>query len=464
MAEHEWEDLAGQILLGRYTLRSLLSARPGQAEYVAYAAAPGEKSEPLSVTLIVPDEVDFEQQLGQIQTAQRLVHHNLLRVLDGRQCTMNGTSLLFVVTETAAVTLAEVVSEGPLDSAEGTALIKDLVGGLNYIHGSGFVCGSLEPETIVHAGDVWKIGDLSQLHRLSTFDNGIAADSKTPAEASVEGLEYGMDTRALGAILSASLAEDVRRIPVFQEIIAGCLESDPAKRLSTEEISRLLESPQASDVGPPKAPSAGQPGDVSGRRVLLTLAVVVFAALLLFAVLAKVAFRKLPAPAPAKSAVARVPARTVLQPESRPSPFSSNRDTTSRPAPQPHLPPSVSAPSPPPQPQPASKAESAARSVSQDTGEGDVGRANFFADSLVGQRTASGELFSNQAMTAAHASLPFGTKVRVTNLKNNKSVQVRVNDRLPPGQSVTITVTRAAAEQLGFMDAGFARVRVEPVR
>ena len=463
MAECEWEDFAGHILLGRYTLRSLLSAGPGQAEFVSYAAPPVEKSEPLSVTLINPDEVDFEQQLGQIQTAQRLVHPNLLRILDGGLCTVNGTTLLFIVTETAGVTLAEVVAEGPLDSAKGVALVKDLLGGLDYIHGSGFVCGSLEPETIVRAGAVWKIGDLSQLHRLSAFDNWTAASPKTPVEASPERLESGMDIWALGAVLRASLAEEVRRIPVFQAIIAGCLESDPAKRLSTEEISRLLETQQpAPAVVLPGVPSAGARRDLSGPRSRLTLTIVVLATLLLFAALAKMVFRKQLTLPPAKSTVAQVPARTVFQPDSRPSPFSSITDAKARPAPQPHPPPSSSAPYP--TPQPASRVESGARSVSQDTVGEDVGRANFFADNLIGQRTASGELFSNEAMTAAHASLPFGTKVRVTNLGNNKSVEVRVNDRIPLSQSVTITITRAAAEQLGFLDAGFARVRVEPVR
>ncbi len=448
MAECEWEDFAGHILLGRYTLCSLLSAGPGQAEFVSYAAPPVEKSEPLSVTLINPDEVHFEQQLGQIQTAQRLVHPNLLRILEGGQCTVNGTTLLFVVTETAGVTLAEVVAEGPLDSAKGVALIKDLLGGLDYIHGSGFVCGSLEPETIVRAGAVWKIGDLSQLHRLSAFDNR---------------LESGMDTWALGTILRASLAEEVRRIPVFQAIIAGCLESDPAKRLSTEEIGRLLETQQPTPaVVLPGVPSAGARRDLSGPRSRLTLTVGVLATLLLFAALAKMVFRKQLTPPPTKSTVAQVPARTVFQPDSRPSPFSRITDAKARPAPQPHPPSSGSAPYP--TPQPASRVESGARSVSQDTVGEDVGRANFFADNLIGQRTASGELFSNEAMTAAHASLPFGTKVRVTNLGNNKSVEVRVNDRIPLSQNVTITITRAAAEQLGFLDAGFARVRVEPVR
>ena len=468
MAQCEWEDFTGQILLGRYTLRSLLSAGQGQAEFAGYRVPPAEEEQPLSVTLIIPDEGELEQQLMQIQTARRLVHPNLLRILDGGQCTVQGTMLLFVVTETAAVTLAEVIAQGRLDSTDGTALIRDILSGLSYVRGSGFLCGGLQPETIVRAGDIWKIGDLSQLHPLSAFENGSAANSTTTAEASIQRLEPGMDTWALGTILRGSLAEEVRRIPVFDAVIERCLEPDPAKRISPEDISRLLDNPEAApDSVLPEVASPDRQWAAFSPGSLLTIGIVAVATLMVFAVLATMVFRKRPTPAPANSTVAPAPARTASQSDSRPSPFSSNTAAKGSPQPQPHVPPSGTVPSgtvPSPTPQVTSSVESGTRSPSQDGVEGNVGRAAFFADNLTGQRTASGELFSNEAMTAAHASLPLGTKVRVTNLRNNKSVEVRINDRIPPSQSVTITVTRAAAEQLGFLDAGTARVKIEPVR
>jgi rare lipoprotein A len=461
MLERKWEDLAGHVLLGRYTLRSLLSQAPGQAEFLAHAAPPLEEREPLSITLIIPDEADFEGQLAQIEIARRLGHPNLLRILDGGQCAVNGTTVLFVVCEAAAVTLAEVVEKEPLDLAKGAALIDDLLAGLDYIHGQGFVCGRLQPETVVRAGGFWKIADLSQLHPAGGFDNRAAAASKTAVEASLARRELGEDMWALGTTLKAGLAEEIRRTPVVQATIAGCLEPDPAKRLQADEIRRLLDSLQpAPAVVLPKAP-AGERMTPSGPGSPLTLTIMVLAAILLLAVLAGVAFHKQSAPAPVKVAVAPVPARTLLSPGSRPSPFSSKTDTKRGPAPQP-------LPSPPgtpyPTTQPALGIESATRSAKEDAGEGNVGRAVFFADHLNGQRTASGELFSNEAMTAAHPSLPFGTNVRVTNLRNNKTVVVRVNDRAPLSHGVVITVTRAAADQLGFVQAGFAQVRVEPMR
>ena len=89
------------------------------------------------------------------------------------------------------------------------------------------------------------------------------------------------------------------------------------------------------------------------------------------------------------------------------------------------------------------------------------GRASYYADSLSGNPTASGEAYDKDALTAAHRTLPFDTTVLVTNLDNNKSVVVRINDRGPHSKSRIIDVSGAAAKQLGLMDSGTAKVRLE---
>ena len=86
------------------------------------------------------------------------------------------------------------------------------------------------------------------------------------------------------------------------------------------------------------------------------------------------------------------------------------------------------------------------------------GGASWYA---MTSKTASGERASPNTMTAAHRSLPFGTKVKVTNLRNGRSVMLRVNDRGPFVGGRIIDVTKAAAAKLGFVNAGVARVRVE---
>jgi len=90
------------------------------------------------------------------------------------------------------------------------------------------------------------------------------------------------------------------------------------------------------------------------------------------------------------------------------------------------------------------------------------GEASYYADSLVGHPTASGEPYRRELLTAAHPSLPFGTLVRVTRVDGEASVLCRINDRGPFGRRKRVLdLSRAAAEQLGLVQAGVARVRVE---
>jgi rare lipoprotein A len=89
-----------------------------------------------------------------------------------------------------------------------------------------------------------------------------------------------------------------------------------------------------------------------------------------------------------------------------------------------------------------------------------VGQASYYADKFHGRKTASGERYNKKALTCAHRSLPFGTRLRVENLTNGKIVEVKVNDRGPYSRGRLIDVSRAAAERLGFIRAGTARVKV----
>ena len=89
------------------------------------------------------------------------------------------------------------------------------------------------------------------------------------------------------------------------------------------------------------------------------------------------------------------------------------------------------------------------------------GSASYYADSLSGNPTASGEAYDKDALTAAHRTLSFGTMVTVTNLDNGKTVVVRINDRGPHAKSRIIDVSGAAAKKLGLIDSGTAKVRVE---
>jgi rare lipoprotein A len=89
------------------------------------------------------------------------------------------------------------------------------------------------------------------------------------------------------------------------------------------------------------------------------------------------------------------------------------------------------------------------------------GTASYYGPGFHGRRTANGERFDMNGLTAAHRSLPFGTRVKVTNVKNGRSVVVRVNDRGPFLRNRIIDLSRGAAAKLGMVDDGLARVRLE---
>jgi rare lipoprotein A len=94
-------------------------------------------------------------------------------------------------------------------------------------------------------------------------------------------------------------------------------------------------------------------------------------------------------------------------------------------------------------------------------GNEEYGKAGYYADSLHGRKTSSGEKYDKNAMTCAHKTLPFGTRVRVTRLDNKKSVIVRVNDRGPFSKGYVIDLSRRAATVIDMIDDGIARVKVE---
>lgn len=124
---------------------------------------------------------------------------------------------------------------------------------------------------------------------------------------------------------------------------------------------------------------------------------------------------------------------------------------TAAPAPIPTPPAVVAQPAAPPPATPAKSADAM------------EGLAVVYSDKLNGRKTASGQVFHQSALTAAHPSLPFGTKVKVTNIQNNKSVEVRINDRGPKQAGRVIDLSSAAAAKVGIRKTGSAQVQLEVV-
>lgn len=123
------------------------------------------------------------------------------------------------------------------------------------------------------------------------------------------------------------------------------------------------------------------------------------------------------------------------------------------------------APTAPAAPAAASAAPAAASApkAAAPAAAGDSGKVAWYGQKFAGRKTASGERFNPGALTMAHKSLPFATKVKVTNLKNNRSVVVRVNDRGPMTPDRVGDVSQAAARKIGMLRSGVVEARLDVV-
>lgn len=115
----------------------------------------------------------------------------------------------------------------------------------------------------------------------------------------------------------------------------------------------------------------------------------------------------------------------------------------------------------PPAAHPERAAEAPASSPA--TSGAETGLAAVYSDRLDGRRTASGKRYDRNALTTAHKSLPFGTRVRVTNTHNRRSVELVVNDRGPTQPGRVLDISPAAAKKLGIHRRGMAEVTVEVI-
>jgi len=92
------------------------------------------------------------------------------------------------------------------------------------------------------------------------------------------------------------------------------------------------------------------------------------------------------------------------------------------------------------------------------------GKASYYALKFHSKKTASGELYDNAKKTAAHKTLPFGTKIRVTNIKNHKSVVVKINDRGPFVTGRIVDLSGSAFSSIANLDVGIIEVKIEVIR
>jgi rare lipoprotein A len=93
-----------------------------------------------------------------------------------------------------------------------------------------------------------------------------------------------------------------------------------------------------------------------------------------------------------------------------------------------------------------------------------TGNASYYSAKMHGRRTASGEKYHKDSLVCAHKTLPFGTRLRITNLRNDSVIEVRVIDRMGKSSPHIIDLSTTAARQLGFLGKGISKVKVEELQ
>lgn len=508
----QWEGRALEI---RFPLREYLGGDENSAVFVTEHSEPESLKAVIKLVRVDPDQ--GRRELSRAESTAKLSHSGLIRMFQEGLWRSDHLCLRYTVMECADENLAQVLSERPLTASEMHRVLVSTLDTLAYIHGAGFVHGHLKPANIMAVDDQIRIscdglhraGDSPGLQRLTVYD---------PPEALTGTITPAGDAWSLAVTMVEGLTQ---RLPVwegsqkelilppglsspFLEIARNCLREDLRQRWTTDQIADRLRRPESRSDG---LVDLRLKWTSTLRRYALPLAILGLA-------LAAIPIgERLFYPHPevsqrvplvrkqigSKPVSKQVPVQhgqsqpQVLADYRRPSPFGSPQNghgstrrvlpreaaksdqvkgSASRSVLKPPKPivaaadtaasnsmRSNNAGATYPDPIAASSAERAMAIRTNETGQ-----ASFFSSSANGGRTASGARLNSEELMAAHASYPLGSRVRVTNLANGKTVEVRILDRFPEGSKRIINVSAAAARELDFIRDGTAFVRLELVR
>ncbi len=449
MPADSWGKLIGAVVEGRYRLRTLIHSGRDQAEYLAETAELQARGEKLTVTLIsaAQDEIDLVR--SQLLIASRLEHPNLVRIVSAGESAVEGQLMLYLASETPDQTLADALVSGPLPKEAVRGLALHILGALSFLHEQGLAYRGLDPETTVRVKGRWKLADYGQVCPIGekSPDPPGYSSPYLPPESRNGLVTEAWDIWALGVLLRQALTGQVtkvRKLPrPFEEIVQGCLETQPERRLTAAAIRLLLEPEGAQAVEEPR------PVDTPRQAAVPVPSAI--------PVTARPHYPRVPATGNVWRTL-RITALIALLCLLALIPFGLRKKTA---APEAKAPAAASAPAPAASRAPT-KPQAAAVPVAARAAKSQIAKASYVSTKMNGRRTASGELFDSNALTASTRTFPLKTRLRVTNLANSKSVVVRVNDRAGKGR--TIGLSQRAGRELGIKVAGASEVLLEPIQ
>ncbi len=250
-----WKQWEGQVVNEEFSLVRYLGGSEHSAVFLTKRA--DREPQEVAIKLILANTQDPELQLSWWELAAKLSHPNLLRLFQRGRCQLDGTELLYVVTEYAEESLAQIIPYRPLTPAEARETLQPLLDALAYIHGKGFVHGDIKPSNILAVGDQIKVasdglcgaGESSRVL-------GTSSIYTAPEIADGGGMLPASDVWSLGITLVEALTqsppvwkEAEQAEPVlpenlpqpFFDIVSHCLRRNPQQRWTVPEIAARLQ-------------------------------------------------------------------------------------------------------------------------------------------------------------------------------------------------------------------------------
>lgn len=286
-----WRAWEGQLVEGKFSLLQLLGGTEHSAVFLT--ELPDQKSQKVAIKLIELQGEDSVQRVAQLRTAAKLSHPHLIRIFEAGRCVVEGTPLIYAVTEYAEEDLSQILPQRALSQSEVSELLPPLLDAVSYLHGLGFVHGRIKPSNVLAVGDQLKLSS-----------DQVAAQSAEPSETrrrrdvfdapeSAAGIfTPASDVWSVGVTLVAAITQNVtiaedtsvgsptlpETIPEpYRGIVRECLRLDPKRRSSLEQIRARLQPPARSV--PQREPLPVPPRSIN-RRPWLAVALVLLVAVL----------------------------------------------------------------------------------------------------------------------------------------------------------------------------------------
>ncbi len=266
-ASKQWE---GQIVDGVFPLRQYLGGSDHSAVFLTEHGT--DKPQKAAIKLFPADPATADAQLLSWESASKLSHPNLLRLINAGRCAVDGNDLLYLVMEYAEEDLADILPQRALTAEETRDMLCPVLDALEYLHGKGFVHGDLKPANILATGDHLKVSS-DAISRIGEAQSASKqAGAYDPPEAISGMLTPAADVWSLGATLVEVLTQHLpdwqpgpNREPLvpanlpapFLEIARQCLRLEPQRRIAVADIAARLNPGAAAASAPVAAAVAG---------------------------------------------------------------------------------------------------------------------------------------------------------------------------------------------------------------